>query len=126
MKIGHLQNTQSFETSIETGNLQRYNKQSIVFSQIFMLNMTKIYLDMSHFLNFFLALPLKVKPVLTQNQDNWNLGISFCGTFSDSPLHERKCTLFALIVTQNQNISNVNSSLTWKNRKLISYFRSPW
>ena len=81
MKMGHLQNTQSFETSIETGNLQRYNKQSIAFSQIFMLNMTKIYLDMSHFLNFFLDLPLKVKPVLRQNQDNWNLGMSFCGTF---------------------------------------------
>ena len=29
MKIGHLQNIQSFETSIETENLQRYDEQSI-------------------------------------------------------------------------------------------------
>ena len=54
MKMGHLQNIQSFETSTETGNLQRYDEQNIVFSQMFMLNMTKIsYLDMSHFLMFF-------------------------------------------------------------------------
>ena len=30
MKMGHLQNIQSFETCIETGNLQSYNEQSIV------------------------------------------------------------------------------------------------
>ena len=29
MKMGHLQNIQSFETSIETGNLQTYEEQSI-------------------------------------------------------------------------------------------------
>ena len=29
MKMGHLQNIESFETSIETGNLQSYNEQSI-------------------------------------------------------------------------------------------------
>ena len=53
MKTGHLQNIQSFETSIETGNLQRYDEQSIVCSQIFMLNMAKISsLDMTHFLIF--------------------------------------------------------------------------
>ena len=51
--MGHLQNIQSFETSIETGNLQRYDEQSIVFIQTFMLNMTKIsYLDMRNFLIF--------------------------------------------------------------------------
>ena len=30
MKVGYLQNIQSFETSVETGNLQRYEKQSIL------------------------------------------------------------------------------------------------
>ena len=30
MKMGHLQNIQSFETSVETGNLQSYEKQSIL------------------------------------------------------------------------------------------------
>ena len=29
MKMGHLQNIQSFETSIETGNVQRNDEQSI-------------------------------------------------------------------------------------------------
>ena len=29
MKMGHLQNIQSFETFIETGNLQSYDEQSI-------------------------------------------------------------------------------------------------
>ena len=28
--MGYLQNIQSFETSVETGNLQRYEKQSIM------------------------------------------------------------------------------------------------
>ena len=30
MKVGYLQNIQSFETSVETGNLQSYEKQSIL------------------------------------------------------------------------------------------------
>ena len=30
MKMGYLQNIQSFETSAETGNLQSYEKQSIL------------------------------------------------------------------------------------------------
>ena len=30
MKIGYLQNIQSFETSLETGNLKSYEKQSIL------------------------------------------------------------------------------------------------
>ena len=30
LKIGHLQNIQSFETSIETGNVQSYDEQCIV------------------------------------------------------------------------------------------------
>ena len=30
MKMGYLQNIQSFETSVETGNLQSYEKQSIL------------------------------------------------------------------------------------------------
>ena len=30
MKVGFLQNIQSFETSVETGNLQSYEKQSIL------------------------------------------------------------------------------------------------
>ena len=30
MKVGYLQNIQSFETSVETGNLQGYEKQSIL------------------------------------------------------------------------------------------------
>ena len=30
MKVGYLQNVQSFETSVETGNLQSYEKQSIL------------------------------------------------------------------------------------------------
>ena len=29
MKMGHLQNILSYETSIETGNLQSYDQQSI-------------------------------------------------------------------------------------------------
>ena len=29
MKMGHLQNNQSLETSIETGNLQSYDEQSV-------------------------------------------------------------------------------------------------
>ena len=28
--MGHLQNIQSFETSVETGNMQSYEKQSIL------------------------------------------------------------------------------------------------
>ena len=134
MKTGHLQNIQSFETSIETRNLRRYGEQSIVFSQIFMLNMTKIsYLDMSHFLIFsmtekdgFFCESLTcpdTKPRQLEHVILWN-------SFSVFVLHERKCTLLALsvssVLTQNQNISNFNSSLTWNNAKLISYFRSPW
>ena len=30
MKVGYLQNIQSFETSVETGNLQGYEKQSML------------------------------------------------------------------------------------------------
>ena len=30
MKVEYLQNIQSFETSVETGNLQSYEKQSIL------------------------------------------------------------------------------------------------
>ena len=30
MKMGYLQNIQSFETSVEIGNLQSYEKQSIL------------------------------------------------------------------------------------------------
>ena len=30
MKMGYLQNIQSFETSVETGNMQSYEKQSIL------------------------------------------------------------------------------------------------
>ena len=30
MKMGHLRNIQSFEICIDTGNLQRYDEQSIV------------------------------------------------------------------------------------------------
>ena len=30
MKVGYLQNIQSFETSVETGNLQSYEKQTAV------------------------------------------------------------------------------------------------
>ena len=30
MKVGYLQNIQSFETSVETGHLQSYEKQSIL------------------------------------------------------------------------------------------------
>ena len=30
MKVGYLQNIQSFETSVETGNLQSYEKLSIL------------------------------------------------------------------------------------------------
>ena len=30
MKVGYLQSIQSFETSVETGNLQSYEKQSIL------------------------------------------------------------------------------------------------
>ena len=30
MKVGYLQNIQSFETSVETGNLQGYEKRSIL------------------------------------------------------------------------------------------------
>ena len=30
MNVGYLQNIQSFETSVETGNLQSYEKQSIL------------------------------------------------------------------------------------------------
>ena len=34
MKMGYLQNIQSFETSVETGNLQSYEKQSILTAVI--------------------------------------------------------------------------------------------
>ena len=34
MKMGRLQNTHSLETSIETGNLQRYDEQSICKSEM--------------------------------------------------------------------------------------------
>ena len=41
MKMGYLQNIQSFETSVETGNLQSYEKQSI-------LTAVKVILQLQH------------------------------------------------------------------------------
>ena len=133
MKMGHLQNIQSFETSIGTGNLKRYDEQNLVFSQFFMLNMTKTsYLDKSHFLIFssviekdgFFSKSLTCTDTKPRQLEPcyvilWN-------PFSDSVLHERKYTLFALsvspVLTQNQNISNFNSSLTWNNEKTTFIF----
>ena len=54
IKMGHLQNIQSCETSVETGNLQRYDEQTIIFGQIFMLNLTKISYPDESFSDFFL------------------------------------------------------------------------
>ena len=41
MKMGYLQNIQSFDTSVETGNLQSYEKQSI-------LTAVKVTLQLQH------------------------------------------------------------------------------
>ena len=54
MKVGYLQNIQSFETSVETGNLQSYEKQSILIA-------VKVTLQLEQVPSSFTTLMLKMK-----------------------------------------------------------------
>ena len=58
MKMGHLQNIQSLETSIETGNLQSYDEQSIdLAGSIYYFPKKFPGLNFSLTLTLFLQLP---------------------------------------------------------------------
>ena len=46
MKVGYLQNIQSFETSVETGNLQSYEKQTAVKVTLPILTAVKVTLQL--------------------------------------------------------------------------------
>ena len=54
MKVGYLQNIQSFETPVETGNLQSYEKQSI-------LTAVKVTLQLEQVPSSFTTLMLKMR-----------------------------------------------------------------
>ena len=67
MKVGYLQNIQSFETSVETGKLQSYEKQSI-------LTAVKVTLQLEQVPSSFTTLMLKMrKKCLNKHSEYSNL-----------------------------------------------------